>query len=104
MSVILGGLMGVFIGVTLFSLVAREKINQEKHKYSNERLRVKQRDILIKDYQKESEILLMNASEYRQNKKEFIDNITKVLYSNVQNEKQKTDKIKELVNDYQSKN
>ena len=46
----------------------------------------------------------MNASEYRQNKKEFIDNITKVLYSNVQNEKQKTDKIKELVNDYQSKN
>ena len=97
MSVILGGLMGVFIGVTLFSLVA-------KHKYSNERLKVKQRDILIKDYQKESEILLMNASEYRQDKKEFIDNITKVLYSNVQNEKQKTDKIKELVNDYQSKN
>ena len=32
MSVILGGLMGVFIGVTLFSLVAREKINQEKNK------------------------------------------------------------------------
>lgn len=104
MSVILGGLMGVFIGFTLFGLVAREKINQEKHKYSNERLRVKQRDILIKDYQKESEILLMNASEYRQNKKEFIDNITKVLYSNVQNEKQKTDKIKELIADYQSNN
>lgn len=104
MSVIIGGLMGVFIGVTLFSLVAREKINEEKHKYSNEKLKVNQRDVLIHDYQKENEILLMNASEYKQNQKEFLDNMRMVLYSNVQTYKKKLDKIKELVSDFDSQN
>lgn len=104
MSVILGATMGVFIGVSLYALVAVDQINSYKHKYQNEKLKVNQRDRLIYDIKKEQETLLLNAKKCRQSKRDFICKTESILYSNVHSDKQIISKIKELVNDYQSNN
>lgn len=104
MSVILGALMGVFIGITFFALVSVNRINTleskscyYKQKYLDEKFKRQQRDILIKDYQEESEILLMNAKELRTKNKDLENNI-EILANNVPELKE------ELVADYQSQN
>lgn len=111
MSVILGGIVGVLIGITLFSVVSVSEINKMqdksydyKKKYLAEKLKVNQRDELLKKYEEDQVILLDNAHEYRTIKKNFIDDINRVLYSNVHNDNQKTNKIKELVSDFDSQN
>lgn len=104
MSVILGALMGVFIGITFFALVSVNKINTlesksryYKQKYLDEKFKRQQRDILIKDYQEESEILLMNAKEYRAKIKNLENNL-EICAFNVPELK------KELVTDSESDN
>ena len=101
MSVILGAMMGVFIGVSAFALVAVEKIKEAKdntskykRKYLDEKFKVQQRNILIKDYQV---ILLKNAQEDRAKIKNLENNL-EICAFNVPELK------KELVNDDQSNN
>lgn len=76
MSVILGAIMGTFIGLSLYALVAVTKINEledkafyYKKKFMDERFKVQQRDCLIRDYQKDQVILLENAKEQRDKKR-----------------------------------
>lgn len=104
MSVILGAMMGVFIGVSLFALVSVTKIDEMKDKayeykkkYLAEKFKVQQRDILIKDNQEEIKILLMNAKEQRAKNKDLENNIELLAY-NIPEIKE------ELVADYQSQN
>lgn len=104
MSVILGALMGIFLGVTLFALVSATRIEELEHKaysykrkYQDERFKVIQRDSLIKDYQEEIGILLMNAKEQRTKQKDLENNIELLSY-NIPELK------KELVEDSESNN
>ncbi len=104
MSVILGAMMGVFIGVSAFALVAVEKIKEAKdntskykRKYLDEKFKVQQRNILIKDYQDDQVILLKNAQEDRAKIKNLENNL-EICAFNVPELK------KELVNDDQSNN
>ena len=103
MSVILGAIAGVFIGISLFALVSVVKINDLedemwncKKKYIDEKFKVQQRDVLIKDYQKDQVILLENAKEDRATIKNLERNL-EVLKNSIP-------EIKELVDDDQSNN
>lgn len=98
MSVIIGGLMGVFIGITLFALVSANtvqkyqgRIEHYKKKYHDEQDKVRQRDILIRDYQEENYILLICAKEDKEKMLDLENNI-ELLANNVP-------QIKELVDD-----
>ena len=104
MSVILGAIAGVFLGISLYALVAVTKINDledkayyYKKKYKDEKFKVQQRDILIKDYQKDQVILLENAKEQRARQKDLENNIELLAY-NIPEIK------KELVTDSESDN
>ena len=103
MSVIIGGLMGVFIGITLFALVSantvqkyQSRINHYKKKYHDEQEKVTQRDILIKDYQEENYILLLCAKEDKEKMLDLENNI-ELLANNMP-------QIKELVDEDQLNN
>ena len=68
--------------------------------------KIENRDRILNDYQKESEILLDNASEYRKiiNELEEFKNIVADIVESEHFAHDKIDKIKELVSDYQSLN
>lgn len=103
MSVILGGIVGVLIGISLFAVVSATEINkmqdesyEYKKKYLAEKFKVQQRDILIRDYQKDQVILLENAKEDRAKIKNLENNLSVL--------QQSIPQIKELVDDDQSNN
>lgn len=88
MSVIIGGSMGVFIGVTLFALVSATTVNDLKNKvkkykklYRDEKFKVTQRDILMEDCQKQIEILLICALEDKRKMQDLENNIELLIYN-----------------------
>lgn len=104
MSIILGAIVGALIGISLFATVSVSQINESesnvfyyKKKFLDEKFKVQQRDILIRDYQKDQVILLENAKEDRAKIKNLENNLEICAY-NVPELK------KELVDDDQSNN
>ena len=102
-SVILGGIIGVFIGITLFALISANRINElEQINYEikkelvDTKFKVEQRDLLIKDYQDEHEILITTALEDK-HRMEDLENNIELLRNNIP-------EIKELVVDNQTNN
>lgn len=65
-------------------------INNLEDENKNLKLKIEQRDLILKDYQKEHEILLNNSAEYRAKIIDLENNI-EFLYNNL------TPKKKELV-------
>lgn len=82
----------------LISKKLHNKIVTAKEKEITDlKLKVEQRDLMIKDYQEEHEILLNNASELRAKIVDLENNI-ELLTNNL------SDKNKELISDDQSQN
>lgn len=88
---------------------------RKDRRIANQKAMIQNRDILIKDLMKiKTELKEENLAVHNENKelrfeneeqKELIDRISKIATANsYNNEKAILDKIKELVNDYQSKN
>ena len=88
---------------------------RKDRKIANQKAMIQNRDILIKDLMKiKTELKEENLAVHNENKdlrfeneeqKEFINRISKIATANsYNNEKAILDKIKELVNDYQSNN
>lgn len=88
---------------------------RKDRKIANQKAMIQNRDILIKDLMKiKTELKEENLAVHNENKdlrfeneeqKELIDRISKIATANsYNNEKAILDKIKELVNDYQSNN
>ena len=82
----------------LISKKLHNKIVTAKEKEITDlKLKVEQRDLMLKDYQEEHEILLSNASELRAKIVDLENNI-ELLTNNL------SDKNKELISDDQSQN
>lgn len=79
----------------------KNTINNLEEELDRANFKIENRDNLIKDYQKEHEILLKNDSR----KTDFITRLKKLVSQNkYNNEKAVLNKIKELISDYQSQN
>lgn len=82
----------------IISKKLHDKIVTAKEKEITDlKLKVEQRDLMLKDYQEEHEILLNNASELRAKIVDLENNI-ELLTNNL------SDKNKELISDDQSEN
>ena len=73
-------------------------INNLEKENKDLKMKIEQRDLMLKDYQEEREILLNNSAEYRQKITDLENNI-ELLVNN-----SKSKKIKELVSDFDSQN
>lgn len=106
-GLILGIIFGTLIGASLIEIyvkqtkevknILRATINELEKELDGAKDKISYRDNLIKDYQKEHEILLNNASELRAKIVELENNI-ELLTNNL------SDKNKELISDDQSEN
>lgn len=83
----------MFISKELHNKILKAKENE----ITDLKLKVEQRDLMLKDYQEEHEILLKNASELRAKIVDLENNI-ELLTNNL------SDKNKELISDDQSEN
>lgn len=81
---------------------------QKDRKIRNQKAMIHNRDILIRDMQKQAEALYEENKDLRfelEENKAFINRLEKLVSSNkYNNEKAVLNKIKELVSDYQSLN
>ncbi len=77
--------------------IFKNTINNLEKEIADLRLKIEQRDLMLKDYQEEHVILLNNASELRAKIVDLENNI-ELLTNNL------SDKNKELISDYHSQN
>ena len=75
----------------------KNTINNLEKERADLKLKIEQRDLMLKDYQEEHVILLNNASELRAKIVDLENNI-ELLTNNL------SDKNKELISDYHSQN
>lgn len=83
----------MFISKKLHNKIVKAKENE----IADLKLKVEQRDLILKDYQEEHEILLNNASELRIKIKDLYNNI-ELLTNNL------SEQNKELISDFDNQN
>lgn len=83
----------MFISKKLHNKIVKAKENE----IADLKLKVEQRDLILKDYQEEHEILLNNASELRTKIKDLKNNI-ELLTNNL------SEQNKELISDFDNQN
>ncbi len=105
---IIGFILGLLLGALLMNFVVEEEkntnellkktINNLEESLDLSNFRIKNRDKLIDDYQKENEILLNNSAELREKLTDLQNNM-ELLVNN-----SKSKKIKELISDFNDQN